>query len=88
MSNGFKYLGFFLKPNNYGFQDWIWIYQKVEARVSAWENKFISRAGRLGLIKVVLQSIPVYWDSIAYIPKGIINKINKKCFFVLWSASK
>ena len=22
-SDGFKYLGFFLKPNNYGFQDWI-----------------------------------------------------------------
>ena len=59
MSNGFKYLGFFLKPNSYGFQDWIWIYHKVEARVSAWENNFISRGGRLLLIKVVFHCIPV-----------------------------
>ena len=78
MSDGFKYLGFFLKPNSYGFQYWIWIYQKVEERVSAWGNKFLSKGGRMVLIKAVIQSIPVYWDSIAYIPKGILTKIRKK----------
>ena len=40
------------------------------------------------LIKAVLQSIPVYWASIAYIPKGILTKIRKKCFAFLWTASK
>ena len=78
MCDGFKYLGFFLKPNSYGFQDWIWLYKKVEARVSSWENKFLSRGGRLVLIKAFLQSIPVFWASIAYIPKGILTKIRKK----------
>ena len=31
IAKGFKYLGFILKPNPYSFQDWIWIYNKVEA---------------------------------------------------------
>ena len=60
MSKGFKYIGFFLKHNIYVFQDWIWLYQKVEARVSTWANMFLSRGGRLVLIKEFLQSIPIY----------------------------
>ena len=58
------------------------------ARGSAWENRFLSRGGRVVLIKVVLQNIAVYWDSIVYIPKGILTKIKKKCFSFLWTASK
>ena len=40
------------------------------------------------MLKLVLQSIPVYWASIAYIPKGILTKIRKLCFSFLWTASK
>ena len=29
MSDGFKYLGFHLKPNTYTFKDWMWLYKKV-----------------------------------------------------------
>ena len=88
LGEGFKYLGFFLKPNFYAFKDWMWLFQKVEARVSSWEKRFLSRGGGLVLVKVVLQSIPVYWASIAYIPKGIITKIWKACFTFLWTTSK
>ena len=80
ITEGFKYLGFFLKPNCYSFEYWVWLYKKVEARISAWTNIFLSRGGRLVLLKVVLQSILVYWESISYIPKGILTKIRKKCF--------
>ena len=38
MAHGFKYLGFLLKPNSYTFKDWMWLYQKVEYRVSSWAN--------------------------------------------------
>ena len=40
------------------------------------------------MLKAVLQSSPVYWASIAYIPKGILTKIRKLCFSFLWTASK
>ena len=88
MSEVFKYLGFLLKPNNYSFKDWMWLYQKVESCVSSWENIFLYIGRRLVLIKAVLQSILVYEDYIAYIPKGILTKIWKKCFSFLWTSSK
>ena len=31
---GFKYLGFSLKPNSYSFQDWVWLYKKIENLIS------------------------------------------------------
>ena len=48
----------------------------------------MSKGGRLILLKSVLQSILVYWASIAYIPKGILTKIRKLCFSFLWITSK
>ena len=30
---GFKYLGFFLKPNDYRVSDWICLLEKIEKRV-------------------------------------------------------
>ena len=75
LGEGFKYLVFFLKRNCYDFKDWMWLFQKVEARVSSWKNKFMSRGGILVLVKAMLQSIPIYWASIAYIPKGILTNI-------------
>ena len=77
MSEDFKYLGFVLKPNGYSFKDWMWLYKKIEGRLGCWTNKFLSRGGRFVLLKKVLQSIHVYWATIAYIPKGILHKLRK-----------
>ena len=87
VDEGFKYLGFHLKPNSYSTQDWMWLYKKIEGRIAMWTNCFLSRGGRLVLLKAVLQSIPVYWASISYIPNGILAKIRKKCFSFLWTTS-
>ena len=84
----FKYLGFFLKPNSYSYQDWVWLYKKIENMVNNWANHFLSRGGILVLLKDTFQSIPIYWDFIAYIPKGILTKIRNMCFSFLWSTSK
>ena len=56
---GFKYLGFTLKPNSCAFQVWTWLYKKIEARIFNWKNCYPSRGGHLVLLKAVLQSIPV-----------------------------
>jgi len=60
LDNGFKYLGFFLKPNNYEIVDWLWIFQRVEKRISLWAYRWLSLGGRLVLIKKVLQNILVF----------------------------
>ena len=85
---GLKYLGFYLKPNDYRKSDWKWLIGKLEKRLQGWSNKWLSRAGRLTLVKSGLEVVPVYWMSIAWIPKGILEKLWHICFTFLWQGQK
>jgi hypothetical protein len=72
---GMKYLGFHLKPNNYRKVDWAWLIAKLEKRLKAWSFQWLSRVGRLVLVKSVLEAILVYWMSLAWIPRGILENL-------------
>ena len=56
--------------------------------MKVWSHKWLSRAGRLVLVKAVLEAIPVYWMSLTWIPKGILESIRRICFRFLWSGKK
>jgi hypothetical protein len=88
LSDGFKYLGFCLKPDCYKKEDWNWLIRKVETRILVWVNCLLSRGGHLVLLKSILESILVYWNSIATIPKGVLDKIRRLCFRFLWVGQK
>ena len=60
VQDGIKYLAFVLKPNDYQKMDWLWMIGKVEKKLHIWCNKWLSRGGRLILIKVVLEVIAVF----------------------------
>ena len=79
MAQEVKYL-FRLKPKYYHCDDKIWLYNKLEARISVLCNRWLSHGGRLVLVKTVPESIHVYWMTLAKIPKGILTKIRHKCF--------
>ena len=84
---GLKYLGFNLESNKYQNADWHWLVDRIERRVTHWCNRWISRGGRLVLVKAVIEAIPVYWHILADIPKGILIKIKKTCASYLWKGS-
>lgn len=84
IDDGLKYLGFHLKPNAYLKADWHWLIAKLEQRLHGWSHKWLSRAGRLVLVKSVLEAIPVYWMSLAWIPTGVLEQIRRLCFAFLW----
>eukprot|EP00253_Pinus_taeda_P018856 PITA_18856 len=88
MEEGLKYLGFWLKPGGYKIVDWIWLIIKVEKRLNAWYNMYLTRAGRLTLIKAVLEATLVYWMSLAWIPRGILARLQKICCRFLWKGNK
>eukprot|EP00253_Pinus_taeda_P008825 PITA_08825 len=88
LSSPFKYLGFWLKPDTYKKEDWSWLIAKIEARISHWSFRWLSRAGRLTLLKSVLMAIPVYWAALTWIPKGILEKIRRLCCRFLWDGAK
>lgn len=65
LDEGLKYLGFSLKANIYMKKDWSLLIGKVEKRLKGWSHKWLSRASRLVLVKLVLEAIPIYWMSLS-----------------------
>ena len=88
LEQGFHYLGFYLKLDNYKAADWKWLIEKFEARIKHWGNKLLSLGGCLFLLKVVLETQPVHWLALAHIPIYVLNTIRKIFFAFLWSSVK
>eukprot|EP00253_Pinus_taeda_P025399 PITA_25399 len=79
LADGIKYLGFRLKPNGYRIADWLWLIAKVEKRLQVWYHRYLSRAGKLILIKAVIEATPLLtseslWTRVAY--AKYINPLN------------
>ena len=87
LDDGIKYLGFTLKPNDYRKEDWKWLLKKLDKRLNVWSHWWLSRVGRLVLVKLVIEVIPVYWMSLSWIPKGILEATRKLSSKFLWSGS-
>ena len=83
-----KYLDFFLKPNDYRKADWYWLLAKIEKWLNSWSHRWLSRARRLVLVKLILEAMSVYWMALIWIPKGILEKIRHICFNFLWSGTQ
>jgi len=81
------YLGVPLGANMRRLSSWQPILEKVQSRLSLWKASCLSRAGKLVLIKAVLNSLPLYYLSIFKMPKKVAYKINRPQTRFLWSGS-
>ena len=45
LSEGFKYLGFYLEPMGYHSNDWCWLVNKFEKRISNWSYRLLRLGG-------------------------------------------
>eukprot|EP00253_Pinus_taeda_P027166 PITA_27166 len=88
LDRGLKYLGFNLKPTCQRIADWVWLATKLEKRLSGWSFRYLSRAGRLVLIKSVLEATPVFWMALAWIPRNILGRLQQICNRYLWNGSQ
>jgi hypothetical protein len=60
----------------------------MDKRLNTRSHQWLSRAGRLVLVKSVLEAILVYWMSLSWIPKGILEAARKLTSKFLWSGKK
>jgi hypothetical protein len=58
---------------------------KIAERLNGWSFRWLSKANRLTLTKSVLEVISVYWMSLAWIPKGVLEIIRRTCSRFIWS---
>ena len=73
----FTYLGFPLGSNFSKSDAWKPVISKIKNRLASWKVRLLSKAGRLVLIKSVLNSLPVYFMSLFKMPKTVAAKIVK-----------
>jgi len=84
-SDGFVYLGYYLKTGPHRAADWDWLIFRFSQKITRWYNRWLSLGGRYVLIKYVLEAQPVFWMSMESVPRSIINKIHKVIFHYLWN---
>ena len=79
-----KYLGL---PLGAKFKDktiWNPILEKMERRLAGWKLLYLSKGGRVTLIKSTLSNLPTYFLSLSPIPTIVANRIEKFQWNFLW----
>eukprot|EP00253_Pinus_taeda_P027284 PITA_27284 len=84
LPNGITYLGFHLKANKYSAKDWEWLIERYYKKISSWEYKTLSLAGRVILSSAVLSQLSVYWAHFFYLPSFTIQRLNKITANFIW----
>lgn len=87
LDEGFTYLGFHLKPNNYLREDWSWLLKKFQGRMNRWSPRWLSLEGRDTLVTSILQSIPIYWFSLFYLLTGVLSALCRLMSCFLWTCT-
>lgn len=84
IKQGIKYLGFQLKANSHSKNDWQWIIDGYHKKISLWEFRCLSLAGRVILAQSVLNQITIYWAHLFFLPASVIKKMDKITANFIW----
>ena len=71
------YLGMPLGASHKSPSIWNPILEKINRRLAGWKKLYLSKGGRLTLLKSTLSSLPTYYLSLFTIPSHVANKIEK-----------
>jgi hypothetical protein len=78
------YLGLALGANFKSKLIWDPILEKMERKLSGWQGMYLSKGGRIILIKSTLSSLPTYFMSLFPIPASVALRIDKIQREFLW----
>ena len=70
-----KYLGIPLGTSFKTASIWNPILEKIEKKLSGWKRLYLSKGGRLMLLKSSLSSLPTYFLSLFTIPKSVAARL-------------
>ena len=83
-----SYLGMPLGASHNSPSIWNPILEKIEWKLAGWKKLYLSKGGRLMLLKSTLSSLPTYFLSLFTIPSHVANKIEKLQRDFLWGDNK
>ncbi len=83
-----KYLGVLLFLSLNKSKDFVFVKEKLEARISGWKGKCLSQMGRTTLIKSVAMSAPIYAMSAFKLPKRLCSSLDAMIRKFWWNPKK
>jgi hypothetical protein len=78
------YLGIPLGAQYKALNVWNSVLEKIERRLTSWQTLYLSKGGRLTLLKSTLASLPTYFLSFFTIPVSVTRRIEKLQRNFLW----
>ena len=66
---------------------WNLILERMEKKLSSWKQLYLSKGGRLTLLKSTLSSLPTYYLSLFTIPKAMTTRLEHIQRNFLWDSS-
>ncbi|XP_074590006.1 uncharacterized protein LOC141845903 [Curcuma longa] len=82
----FRYLGVPMAAERLRVSNYEPLLDAVRRKIGGWPKHTLSYAGRLELVRSVLQGIECYWLSILPVPSGVVDKIYGICRSFVWSS--
>ena len=81
------YLGLPLGAPNKASSLWDGVEERVRRRLALWKHQYISKGGRITLIKTMMASMPLYQMFLFRMPKIVARRLEKLQIDFLWGGS-
>jgi hypothetical protein len=79
-----KYLGLPLGASYKSTHIWDGVVEKIEHRLASWKRMYLSKGGRVTLIKSTLANVPTYFLSLFHLPSSVAAHLEKLQRDFLW----
>ncbi|KAL0287038.1 UNVERIFIED_CONTAM: hypothetical protein Sangu_2709100 [Sesamum angustifolium] len=83
-----RYLGIPLAAQRLSITDYSPLVDQIAGCICKWTAKSLSFAGRLELIRSVIQGVECFWLQVFPLPMAVIDKIHRLCRAFLWNSKR
>ena len=86
--DGFTYLGIPISNSKFKSTNWEPVLDKIKGKIQRWSANWLNPAGKLILLKSVLNNMPIYQSSILLAPSSVLRKIESLFRKFIWEGGK